>query len=464
LVELSNESLNLGKIYANKMIKSFMIFGLVILMNSHVKSQKLRISEDKRHIIQQGGKPFFWLGDTAWELFHRLTREEADFYLENRAEKGFNVIQAVVLAELDGLQTPNVYGETPFNGIDPAKINKAYFEHVDYIVNKANELGMFVAMLPTWGDKFNRMRGIGPVVFNAKNSFEYGKFLGDRYKNNRIIWVLGGDRIPTGEGHMQIIRSMASGIRGEVGKTQIFTYHPMGGRNSAMWFHNDDWLDLNMFQSGHGKADYQNFIITTHIYNLPTTKPVLDGEPCYEDHPIGWKSENGWFDDFDSRRAGWWSMLAGACGHTYGNHNLWQMWQEGREPVSEARTPWKLALDQPGAAQAGFMRSFFETLEWQKLVPNSEIVKNEPDEEGKVILASVANDGSFLVTYTPFGDEISMDLSILNSDSLIVSWYNPRENISISSGKIAKGVLVHFDPPGDRMRGNDWVLLVKSSD
>jgi hypothetical protein len=59
--------------------------------------------------VTADGRPFFWLGDTAWELFHRLNREEATRYLEDRASKGFTVIQAVALAELDGLNTPNAY-------------------------------------------------------------------------------------------------------------------------------------------------------------------------------------------------------------------------------------------------------------------------------------------------------------------------------------------------------------------
>ncbi len=65
--------------------------------------------------VFEDGTPFFYLGDTAWELFHRLSKEDAEKYLENRREKGFTVIQAVILAELDGLNTPNMEGEKPFN-------------------------------------------------------------------------------------------------------------------------------------------------------------------------------------------------------------------------------------------------------------------------------------------------------------------------------------------------------------
>jgi len=436
--------------------------GILVLTSTQLNAQRLRVSDDERHIVYSDGEPFFWLGDTAWELFHRTTREEADFYLENRAAKGFNVIQAVILAELDGLRVPNLYGETPFDGIDPTKINEAYFEHVDYIIHKANELGMFVGLLPTWGDKFNRMWGAGPVVFNANNALEYGKFLGKRYNGKNIIWIMGGDRNPTGEGHMQIVRAMAKGIKEEVGRTQLFTYHPQGGSNSAMWFHNDEWLDFNMFQSGHGEFNNQNYKITNRIYNLPKIKPVLDGEPCYEDHPINWKAENGWFDSFDSRRAGWWSMLGGACGHTYGNHNIWQMWLPGRDPIAVARTPWKESTDYPGAYHAGYMRSFFDSIAWQKLEPKFEVVKSGPNTNGREILAAVSIDTTLLVAYSPYGMNFELDLTSLASENLNVRWFNPRNNNYIIIGEIKKGEKVLFDPPADPLRGNDWVLLVES--
>ena len=58
-------------------------------------------------MLEKDGKPFFYLGDTAWELFHRLNREDADRYLRDRAARGFTVIQAVAIAELDGHTDPN---------------------------------------------------------------------------------------------------------------------------------------------------------------------------------------------------------------------------------------------------------------------------------------------------------------------------------------------------------------------
>src|SRR5262245_42769169 len=174
---------------------------------------QLKVSENHRFLVTESGQPFFWLGDTAWELFHRLNREEAERYLKNRAEKGFNVVQAVALAEFDGLTATNAYGHLPLKNNDPLHPVEEYFQHVDWIVGKANALGIYVALLPTWGDKWNKKWGVGPEIFNAQNAEGYGEWLGRRYKEAGIVWVLGGDRPVENETHKEIIRAMARGLR-----------------------------------------------------------------------------------------------------------------------------------------------------------------------------------------------------------------------------------------------------------
>ena len=73
---------------------------------------QLQISANGRFLATEKGEPFFWLGDTAWALFEKLNREEADFYLKDRKSKGFTVIQAVLLFE--GGIKPNAYGHKQF--------------------------------------------------------------------------------------------------------------------------------------------------------------------------------------------------------------------------------------------------------------------------------------------------------------------------------------------------------------
>jgi hypothetical protein len=136
----------------------------------------LRVSDNQRFLVRSSdGQPFLWLGDTAWELFHRLTREEVASYLENRREKGFTVIQSVAVAELDGLNTPNAYGTCPFYKNNPTTPNDEYFQHVYYVVDAAEKLGLWIGFLPTWGSH------VVSDVINKGNARAYGYYLGNRY-------------------------------------------------------------------------------------------------------------------------------------------------------------------------------------------------------------------------------------------------------------------------------------------
>lgn len=422
--------------------------------------QKLYIVPDKRTIMRGDGKPFFWLGDTAWELFHRLTKEEADYYLKNRADKGFTVIQAVLLAEFDGLKQPNQYGQLPLIDNDPTKPNEAYFKHVDYVVNKAASLGLVVGMLPTWGDKFNKKWGIGPEVFTPENARIYGEYVGKRYKDKPIIWILGGDRNPETEKHFEIIRAMAEGIKKGDGGTKLMTYHPMGGSNSAAFFHKESWLNINMFQSGHGAKNIKNYIAQRQNYQLFPVKPTLDGEPRYEDHPIDWKPEQDYFTSHDVRQAAWWAMLSGGAGHTYGNHDIWQFFDADRNPaVSSARTHWRRALDQEGAFQVGFMRKLFEAHPWPLLTPEQAIIKNENPENAGYQIAAFSENNDFLIAYTPTGKNLKIDFSRFTSNNLIAYWFNPRDGMSSKIGTYTNEGIQEFKPPV-ACPTCDWVLVI----
>ena len=419
-------------------------------------AHELQVSANGRFLEKKDGAPFYYLGDTAWELFHRLDREEAAIYLENRAKKGFTVIQAVVLAELDGLHSPNPYGHLPLEGDDPMHPNEAYFEHVDYIVNQAAALGLYIGMLPTWGDKFNKKWGVGPEIFTPDNAEAYGAFLGARYRDKPIIWILGGDRNPEDDEDLAIVRRMAAGLEKGDGGAHLMTYHPQGASNSAQWFHADEWLDFNMFQSGHGQQHIPNYEQNWKNYGLEPVKPTLDGEPRYEDHPINWKPEMGWFDEWDVRQAAYWGALSGACGHTYGDHNIWQMWQPGRDPISAARTPWQQAIDHPGAAQMGHMRRLLTLRPWYRLVPDDDLLASDPSAGAGRIVGAIADDNSFALLYTPMGDPLEINAARWQNRSIRAWWFDPRTGDTIAA-EAQNGL---YQPPTTET-ARDWVLVLE---
>jgi hypothetical protein len=420
---------------------------------------QLAVSPDKHHLVKKDGTPFFWLGDTAWELFHRLNREEAKAYLQNRADKGFTVIQAVVLAELDGLNTPNAYGDKPLIDNDPAKPNEAYFRHVDFIVNEANKRGLIVAMLPSWGDKWQRNKwGTGPEIFTPANAAKYGAWLAKRYAGKQIVWVMGGDRGVSTDNEFAIIRSMAAAIK-KTDARHLLTFHPPGSKSSYDYFANDDWIDFHMSQTGHRVAspDYQtNF----RAYRLAKAKPHVNGEPNYEDHPNDFRpEEKGWMDAFDTREAAYWNMLSGGAGHTYGNHNIWQLYTEKRAPVNNARTNWTVAMNQPGAFQVGYMRRMFEKRHWQQLVNAQDVIAGDNPEGVEYKMAAVSSGNDFMMVYIPYGKKTTVDMSRLTARKIRGWWFNPRDGFCIPLGEFDNTGRREFVPTSIG-RGSDWLLVL----
>lgn len=434
-------------------------------------ASRLKVSPNKRFLINEDGTPFFYLADTAWYLIPRLTREEIDYYLDNRKAKGFTVIQvdAFRASDLRNSGRTNRYGQRPLLNNDVSQLNEPYFQHVDYVIRQAEAKGLYVALLPIWGDMVTQdyFNGVVNSFLDADKAEAYGKYIGTRYrKDSKIIWVLGGDRSPTSAESRMVWRALAKGIAVGVSGSEdydkvLMTFHPAGPDRGAKYFHQDAWRDFNMFQTGHFNFDIANDDFASEDYALTPPKPTLDGESRYEDYPVGNKIENGRFDSFDMRQAAYWSLLAGACGHTYGDHNVWQMYTPDRSSIAGARLHWRQTLDHPGAVQMGLVRKLFGSRPFQKLVPDQSIINGNNGKGTAHIRAARAEDGSFLFVYAPVGQQITINLEKIAGGRCQAWWYNPRDGQVEKIGQFATAGTKEFVPP-KMGRGQDWVIVIDS--
>lgn len=435
---------------------------------------ELKVSDNGRYLVTSEGKPFFYLGDTAWEIFHRLTREEATRYLKDRARKGFTVVQAVALAELDGLTAPNAYGFKPLIDNDPARPDSKpgsdndYWDNVDFVVSQANSLGLYIGFLPTWGDKWNG-KGKKPEVFTPENAAAYGEWLGQRYRNAGLIWILGGDRPVENDRQRRVLRALAAGLRKGDGGSHLITFHPNGGAGSAEYFHNEPWLSFNMRQNGHAVEYTGHYDKTLLDYRRTPAKPVIDGEPVYEDHPISFRpDELGHTIAADVRRPLYWDLFSGACGHIYGNHSIWQMYAPGREPINRPLMTWTEALDEPGASQMQYGRKLLESRPFLTRVPDDSVivpaaVASAVPGAGRYRFAATRDgNGTFAMVYTPIGRRFSVRMDAVAGPKLLAWWYNPRTGQATKIGTFEASGTREFMPPnpGEQL---DWVLVLDSS-
>ncbi len=416
----------------------------------------LNISDNRRYLVYDDGTPFFYLGDTAWELFHRLNYEEADLYLRTRAEQRFTVIQAVVLAEHE-YERPNAYGHLPLIENDPTRPNEAYFQHVDAIVNRAAELGLWVGMLPTWGDKWNKKWGAGPEIFTPENAAVFGEYLGRRYADSPILWILGGDRPVENETHAAIIRAMAEGLTKGDGGRHLRTFHPQGQQTSAQFFHAEPWLDFNMYQTGHARDRDSYNLIAADYARLPV-KPCMDAEPGYENHPNNFKPENGYLGAADVRKSAYWGLFAGAFGHTYGCHDIWQFHGPDWRPITSPRAPWQEALHFPGANQMRHVRALLESRPVLTRIPAADLLLSEPGTGGDHVQVTRDIARSYALLYIPTGLPVTVDLSHLTGDAILAHWYDPRTGAAHNAGEYPPDRPATFAPPA---LGEDWILALE---
>lgn len=449
----------------------FIIVLSAILLSSTATAQpgRLRVSPDGRYLLQPNGKPFFWLGDTGWELFHRLNGKEIRYYLDNRATKGFSVIQAVLLAEFDGLRKPNRYGHTPLHNNNPATPNEAYFQLVDSTVTWAAKRGLYMGLLPTWGDKVAALWGVGPVVFDSTNAYTYGKWLGRRYRTNtNIVWILGGDR-PAAKDSLDwrpIWRQMARGIREGAGGKALIAYHPSGGGSSTQWLHTEPWLDINMFQSGHGNGhDAPCWETVARDRALQPAKPVLDAEPNYEDHPVNpwpkWNPDNGYYRAYDVRKQLYRSVFAGACGVTYGHHAVWQFMSEREEAINYPDRGWANALDRPGAFQAGLLARLMQEHGAFIRIPDNSLIANNGTTKATHMEACRNEAGNTALIYMPVGGELIVNAASLKGNTFQCQWFDPKNGKYVPA-RITKTVNgFKATPPSTGVR-NDWVLMIQT--
>ena len=440
------------------------------------KNGRLTVSNNQLYLVHENGTPFFWLGNTAWLMPERLNRDEVKFYLTREREMGYNVEQIQVLC---AIPTFNTYGaQANDESFDFARFTRegdyGYWDHLDYIVDMAEANGIYIAMDCIWGSQIENM--------DEKQAARYGKFLGERYKDKpNIIWMIGGD-IKGNKGTASW-DALARAIK-KAAPGHVMTFHPRGRTTSAWWFHDREWLDFNMFQSGHrrygqrnGDGDYtikDNTEEDNWRYvdmstpksdggelDTDVRKPVIDGEPSYEDIPQGLHdlSAPRW-QDYDVRRYAYWAVFAGCFGHTYGHNSIMQFMRPGVLPAYGAQKAWWDALNDPGYQQMRYLKWLMLTFPFTERVADQSIIAGHNGERYDRVAGTRGTD--YLLAYNYSGKPMQIDLTKISGAKKNVWLMNPSDGTLRYLGEYDSGV-TEFTTDGAYLRDSDRVLIAVDS-
>ena len=450
------------------MKKKFLILAILIATTAPVianrpwSNGRLMVSANQRFLQFENGKPFFWLGETAWLMPERLNREEVALYLNSCKEAGYNMVQVQVL---NGVPSYNAYG-TPSHDKQNRLLTDvpySYWDHLDYIVDVAAQNNIYIGMVCIWGGLVKAGK------LNVEQAKTYGKFLANRYKDHpNIIWIMGGDI--QGNIKPEVWETLATTIK-SIDNNHLMTYHPRGRHTSAQWWSKASWIDFHTFQSGHrrygqrmGNKDYpipdnteeDNWMYVDSTWAYKPQKPVLDDEPVYEGIPQGLHDvDEPLWQACDVRRYAYWSVFAGSCGHTYGHNAIMQFYREGYTPAYHNKKVWTEALNDPGFNQMKYLKNLMLSLPYFERVADQSIIIDNGTQYDR-LAATRGND--YLLVYNYTSRPMKIDLRKISGEKKKVWWMNASTGELTWLGQFDNKVIV-FRP---HKKGNgieDGVLI-----
>ena len=436
----------------------------------------LRVSSNQHYLLHENGTPFFWLGNTAWLLPERMNRDDVEFYLTREHEEGYNVEQIQVL---NAIPTFNIYGQAAND--DTFTFEKftrkdvyGYWDHLDYIVDFAASQGIYIAMDCIWGSQIDKM--------TPDKAARYGRFLGERYRDRpNIVWMIGGYIM--GDRGTESWDALARAIR-KADPVHLMTFHPRGRTTSAWWFNDREWMDFNMFQSGHrrygqrnGDGDYTikdnteednwRFVDMSRAgwsdESLGRSvsgqqKPVIDGEPSYEDIPQGLHDFNAprW-QDCDVRRYAYWAVFAGCFGHTYGHNSIMQFMRPGILGSFGAKKAWWDAMRDPGYRQMKYLKWLMLSVPFTEGHCDQSVVGSANGERYDRIIVTRGSD--YLLAYNYSGRPMLLDLTKISGQKKNVWLMNPADGSLQFLGQYDSRRDAAFSFDGAYLRGSDRVVI-----
>ena len=439
---------------ARSLASSLLVLIALVLFPGSMSADEMEVSQNGRYLIDRDGKPFFWLGDTAWGLFQIPSRDDVRFYLKSRAEQGFSVIHAAAVHDNPFITPPleNRLGDKAFidddltrpritPGNDPNNAEQYdYWDHVEFVIDAAAQEELKILFFPI----FNMRKDQGGYErINAENAYAYGKFLGERFGDKpNLIWSMGGDVLTKTDEERELWGQLAKGITEAVaGKEDysrtLMTYHTRGGNSSRDHFTNAAWLDFDMFQTW---DSYQRICSAMRRdYAKTPTRPVLHGEGAYEEGP---EYPTKPITPAVIRKQAYWATFSGGM-HTYGNTNTWNF-GSNKKYVTE---DWKKAVHCEGAQQLRHFRDFWESVRWWEMSPDDSVIQPAKDFQA----VAVSNrDASRVAVYFPEAKAVRLTMQDKGFKTAKGTWLDPR------NGKRQEAVLVDTSQPQDISPPGGW--------
>ena len=413
----------------------------------------LKVSDNHRYLAYADNTPFLWIGDTAWAVPQKASEEEWDVYVADRATKHFTVLQVAPAPEFLAGKTDR-RGERPFTDKSCSRWIPEYWRSFDRKLERANEEGFVVLVVGL----------MEPVNGHpeAKNACRFARNIVARLFGNFVIFS------PSFDNEYKPLGDEVGLAAREATAVHLITQHPGTPSEQpvptySIRYYDRPYLDFVGVQTGHNAGDRERCAHhaiewNLHLYRHEPHKPIINLEAMYDG-----QGEKGW-QAVDARSLAWRSCLSGAMGYTYGAGELEPKRPGGNGGVFSWVTDpgkydyWKKALQWESAFQMQYIHDFLAGIEWWRLEPAHDLIRNQPDGVTRRMVLAKSGEGDLAVAYLPDNDAVEIDLSAFSAHSMAARWFDPmRGRYNPIAGSVENKATHRFTPPTK----GEWVLLLQ---
>ncbi len=367
----------------------------------------VKIEPGKSYMMYADGTPFFYLGDTYWNLplleldsygstatqqHAGISKAEADaagitsqftYIMDYRAEQGYTVIQSEPISKwtASGGQTwfEDGQGDIFTRGVSDAMLEKfrQYDRYFAYIAEKG-----FVHANSQFGWPTNLMDAYFGGKITDTELEKLSRYWVARYGAYPVMWTT------TQEGDNDYY-----GERGDSAATpetnpwlKVFAYvQKHDAYDHPATCHQEEWSYTRVENSAFNKMEGYSWYAAQYntpfksapdwerlreYWNNPGSLPVVNYEGRY-DHL--------WTGTYGARAQGWMAFMNGQVGYGYGVQPLWAIWASGTMSETwvgadewgefEQDFTWLEALRTEAGEQVTYMKDYLSAYEWWRLTP-----------------------------------------------------------------------------------------------
>jgi hypothetical protein len=412
----------------------------------------LQLGASGRYLVDQANQPVLLAGDAAWSLIAQATDAEADKYLANRQQKGFNTVLVNLIEHKFATNAPHdINGDPPFSGAPFATPDEAYFAHADRVISSAAQKGINALLDPLYlGYDCNDEGWCAEVQRATTQDLQsWGEYVGARYRNfDNIMWVVGADVDPNSRpGLSAKVSAFAAALQQADGR-HLFTAHNVRGEMAIAPWPGAAWLSVN--------DTYATYLETVSAaqsaYNVSPPMPFFQIE--------GWYENEHSMTTQQLRAQAYWTVLSGGMGYVFGNCPVWGFGRPALSFCQGTSSDWQAQLDGPGSTSTMVATQLLTQRAWQGLVPdwNHAIVTSGYGSVGSpdYVAAAGSPDGSLVLAYLPGSRTVTVDLSGLNGQ-VSAHWYDPGNGAStdVNGSPFGNTAPQDFTPPGRNSAGDN---------